>query len=211
MSDAESKASTEPATSEASGTERAHHPDSPSSLQSSEACPLFRNENRETRAATAGTLQHKAAELRDLSILDTDEQVEAVKACIRYVEQVGHQKYASEGEVVVLKEIYLHVGEDPNGEFIGITGGYPDEIIKGQTQADIFDFKFGAEPVTETKNNLQGISYALGLFEKYPALTQITVHFYAPNQGWSEEEQKAKYVHPFHRHECEALELRVRT
>jgi len=61
---------------------RGHHPHSPSSLQSSEACAHFENEQRESAAATAGTLQHKAAETRDLSILEDAEQVAAVNRAL---------------------------------------------------------------------------------------------------------------------------------
>ena len=62
--------------------DRGHHPDSPSSLQSTAACAHFENLQRETAAAAAGTLQHHAAETRDLSKLDEQEQVDAVNRCI---------------------------------------------------------------------------------------------------------------------------------
>jgi hypothetical protein len=191
--------------------ERGHHPDSPSSLQSSEACPLFLNEQNESRASTSGTLCHQACELEDTSICDTPEQVEAVRKCLEYAKRVGETKYAQAGEVVVLKEIYLSVGRENSGGFVGVTGGFPDLVYIAGHQADIQDWKFGNEPVTETKNNLQGIAYALGLLEKYPQVQDVTVHFYAPNQGWSEAEHAAKYVHTFHRRDAEALELRIRT
>lgn len=61
---------------------RGHHPHSPSSLQSSEACAHFENEQRDSAASVAGTLQHKAAETRDLSILDDPEQVAAVERAL---------------------------------------------------------------------------------------------------------------------------------
>lgn len=191
--------------------ERGHHPDSPSSLQSSEACPLFLNEQRETRAATSGTLCHKACEAEDPSLCDTDEQAGAVRRCLEYAQRIGETRYAEEGEIVVLKEIYLGVGAEKVGEYVGVTGGFPDLVYVASTFADIMDWKFGAEPVVPTKDNLQGISYALSLFEKYPDLQKITVHFYQPNQHWSDSDHRTKYVYTFLRSETEALELRVRT
>lgn len=172
---------------------------------------MFLNEQRETRAATAGTRCHKACELEDTSLCESEEEVEAVNRCLAYQHRVGQEKYSEAGEIIVLKEVYIGVGTEEIEGFIGITGGYPDITYVASFFADVMDWKYGAEAVEITKNNLQGISYALGLFEKYPTLQQVTVHFYAPNQGWSDAEQKAKYVHTFHRHECEALELRIRT
>ena len=192
--------------------ERAHHPDSPSSLQSSEACPLFENEQRETRAAASGTLCHKACELEDPSLCDTDGQAEAVRKCLAYAERVGASTYAEAGDIVVLRETYLGVGDEKVGAFTGVTGGFPDLVyVWPAVIADIIDWKFGNEPVVPTKDNLQGISYALGLFDLYPTLPKVRVHFYAPNQGWSEEEHNALYAYTFLREERVQLELRIRT
>ena len=195
---------------------RGHHPDSPSSLQSNEACALFENEQRESLAAEAGVLQHKAVETRDLSLLEDPSHVAAVEKCIAYLNKVGVEKYAEAGEVTVLKEEYLSVGDERVYDqlkrlYVGITGGFPDEVYVAKYFADIFDWKFGAVPVTPTKDNLQGIAYALGLFEKFPDLQRVTVHFYQPHQGWSEEKHNEKYVHTFHRTEIVDLELRIRT
>lgn len=195
----------------ACAAERGHHPDSPSSLQSSEACPLFQNENRDSLASIAGTLQHKACEAEDPSLCDSEEQQEAVRKCLSYAQQVGAEKYASVAETIVLKEVYLSVGTEQSAGFMGITGGFPDLVYLADTFADILDWKFGRVPVTATKDNLQGIAYALGLFEKYKSLQFITVHFFAPYQGWSDEEHRAKYVHTFARVDQGALELRLRT
>ena len=211
MPDAPATAEQKPTQEPQPSAERAHHPDSPSSLQSSEACPLFVNEQRESQASVAGVLQHKAAETRDTSILDTDEQVKAVQHYIDYVDGVGAAKYADAGEVLVYREPYVYVGNEKVDGFDGVTGGYLDEAIVADVFADIFDAKFGAIPVAVTKENLQGIAYALGIFQKFPKLERVTVHFVAPYQGWTPEEQNEKYVHTFHRSECPQLELRIRT
>lgn len=195
--------------------QRAHHPDSPSSLQASEACAGFVNEQRESAASEAGTLQHKATETRDYTILENEAQVVAVEKCIFYEDAVlaVYQQLELERGLTVCTEAesYLAVGDDKVEEFLGVTGGFPDKIIRNTEEADILDWKFGKVPVTPTKDNVQGISYALGAFQKWPSLKKVTVHFYAPYQGWSEEEHNSKYVHPFHRSEITALELRIRT
>ena len=201
----------DPVTVPAAPAERGHHPDSPSSLQSSEACALFLNEQRETRAATSGTLCHKACEAEDPSLCDTEQESEAVRKCLDYAKRVGETKSAEEGEIICIKEKYLGVGDEKVGEYIGITGGFPDLVYVAKLFADVLDWKYGADPVVPTKDNLQGISYALGIFKDYATVQKVSVHFYAPNQGWSEAEHNAKYVYTFLRSECEELELRVRT
>lgn len=103
---------------------RGHHPHSPSSLQSSEACAHYLGEQRESAAATAGTLQHRAAETRDLSILDDPEHVAAVNralvledACIAELQATVDSSGSVEDPVistgvVSVKEEYLAVCAD---------------------------------------------------------------------------------------------------
>lgn len=202
---------------------RGHHPDSPSSLQASEACPLFENEQREETADSAsakGTLQHKAAETRDLSILNGEEaMLDAVSKCIAYEDRIVAYFKSQNVNPIIEKEKYLSVGDDvvrdKDGKvWEGITGGFPDALIYSLQlgEAHVPDWKFGVVPVTPTKDNVQGISYALGAFKLLgPRIKSVTVHFFAPYQGWTDEEQEEKYIHTFHRADIPAMELRIRT
>jgi hypothetical protein len=137
---------------------RGHHPHSPSSLQSSEACAHFENEQRDSAASIAGTLQHKAAETRDLSILDDPEQVAAVQRALQVEDEwigrltvaekgayrAGEDMFGSGGPPEIVREKYLPVdashielvhhevghGEESSAErWVGITGGYPDTVL----------------------------------------------------------------------------------
>ena len=197
---------------------RGHHPDSPSSLQASEACPAFQNEQRESQASLDGTLQHKATETRDLSILEGNEEFEsAVTKAIAYEDAVIAQFNLERIPHTVLREVQLVVGslepaiDEQGGIHKGITSGFPDTVVLGETRAAIVDFKFGRVPVTPAKDNVQGITYALGLFEESSKLNEVEVHFFAPHQNWSAEDQRKKYVYKFLRSDVPALELRVRT
>lgn len=197
---------------------RSHHPHSPSSLQSSEACPKFLNEDRESEAAAAGTLQHKATEKHDLTILEDEDQVNAVKLCLEYEAQVRNwfvENFSM--PPLELREVYLPVGkdvitDDKGNKWDGVTGGFPDIVLYSLTNkyAHVLDWKFGKEPVTETKSNLQGISYALGVFQMFKQIDRVCVHFVAPYQDWGDEHIE-KYVHEFKRSEIPQLELRIRT
>lgn len=202
---------------------RGHHPDSPSSLQSSEACPLFLNEQKESQASADGTLQHKAIETHDETLLDGDEDwVAAYWRCRAYEDRFIAEHTATFGQPpTIVKEKYLPVGTDyagekkignlTVGEWIGVTGGFPDIIIVSQHFIDILDWKFGRLPVTPTKDNLQGMSYEVAAFQAWPEARQVRVHFFHPHQGWSDEEHQRKFVHTFTRLDVPAQELRIRT
>jgi hypothetical protein len=199
---------------------RGHHPDSPSSLQASEACPLFENEQRDSQASKDGVLQHKAAETRDLTILEGNEAwVGAVSNVIEYEDAIiqWHRDNFG-GEPTVIKEKYLAVGDDivrasDGTVFTGVTGGFPDVLVISPDESfvDVPDWKFGKIPVTPTKDNRQGHSYGLGAFYLVPKAQFVRVHFRAPHQCFSEEEHQAKFVHVFSRAEMPQLELEIRS
>lgn len=157
----------------------------------------------------AGTAQHDAAE-EHIDIDDpklTDREAEAVAMCKNYRDQII-AKYPG---CIVLKEAYLPVDDcqitDQRGEvFIGTTAGYLDVGIVSAdlTEAEILDWKFGDWSVEPAETNLQGISYLLGLFKKYPTLKKITVHFVMPHREEID-------VHTFTSDQFPALLLRVKT
>lgn len=207
---------------------RGHHPHSPSSLQSSEACAHFVNEQRDSAASKAGTLQHQAAETRDLSVLEDQEQVAAVERALALEDScIERLRYlASEhdlGEVEIVKEEYLPVcefnreivtGPDWEREWLGITGGYPDVVLKLKHIGIILDWKFGKHYVTPTAANLQGKAYAAGAFEKWPELEEITVIFFHPYLEVAEDGQvcpRDEYTHTFLREDRDRIELEIRT
>ena len=204
---------------------RLHHSDSPSSLQSSEACAHFRNEERESAAATAGTLQHQAAETGDLSILDTPEQVSAVELYLAQVEKWKQHFFNEFPEVVIeeLREVYLSVGDDVSVskdgvKWKGVTGGYPDNVVvatvaNGRQFGVVVDAKFGGQWVTPTKENTQGIAYSRALMEKYPRMEWVAVQFFHPYLE-TEDGMAApldKYTHFFIRDDADRMELLIRT
>ena len=195
-------------------TKRGHHPDSPSSLQSSAQCPHFQNQDRESEASAAGTLQHLAAEKRDLSILDEEAQVAAVTRAIA-LEDATISELSEQFQVEVIREQYLPVASDERrGEWVGITGGYPDTLIVArdpdskQSLAVLLDWKFGKHLVTPTEVNLQGMAYALAVFQKYPEVNEVKVVFYHPHIEVSS--QLSEYTHVFNRDDSADMELKIR-
>lgn len=199
---------------------RGHHPHSPSSLQNSEACPHFVNHQSDSAASQAGVLQHKAAETRDLSILNGNaEQEEAVT---RYIEQedgwIAALRDAGAVSVEVIREQYLAVGGDVvldehGNPWTGITGGYPDLALIGTSNDGtaigvIVDAKFGKLLVTPTKANLQGRAYALALMLKYPQVLEVHVQFHHP---YIEKEQPdPAFTYTFTREDAASMEEHIR-
>lgn len=200
---------------------RGHHPDSPSSLQSSAACPHFLNRNTDSEASKAGTLQHKAAETRDLSILEEPEHIEAVKRAIAMEDKwIALMWSAGAISVEVVREKYLAVCRnqivvDGQGhQWHGITGGYPDTLIVATFEGGaqlliVLDWKFGQMLVTPTKDNLQGKSYALAALQEWEKANEVMVIFYHPHIEF--DTPKEEYQHTFARGDMAAMELDIRT
>ncbi len=199
---------------------RGHHPDSPSSLQSTEACAHFVNRQTESRASAAGSLQHKASETRNLDILEDAEQQHAVQRCIDLEDaQTGWLANITEQPVIIEREVYLAVcpeefRTDEHGKkWPGITGGYPDFVARSSNLGLILDWKFGKIPVTPTRKNLQGISYALAIFQQHPDIDEILVQFFHPYLEIDEEGRSKydpAYSHVFKRADMEEMEYHVR-
>lgn len=193
---------------------RPHHPYSPSSLQSREACPCYKGISSESEASLAGTLQHKAAEeeVDDVQTLN-DLQAFAVEDCLNYSKRIQ----SSYTKPIVLKELYLPVDNekitDPETgtEFEGTTAGFMDLAVVAPdfSEGHIIDWKFGLWSVEPAKTNVQGHSYLLGL-DLYvqktygKKLKRITVHFMLPHRDEVD-------THTFERDEFTGLYIRIKT
>jgi hypothetical protein len=174
--------------------ERIHHPYSPSSLQSREACPCYDGEQSDDegrmRAAVRGTLQHEAMETGVDNLQLTDVEAAAVRDCASYVENVRRELGAN---VLELVEPYVPIddclieGKGSDGklrEFEGTTAGYLDVALinKDRTVAQVLDWKFGRWDVEPADTNRQGHAYLLGLWKMFPTLEVIKVHFVMPHR-----------------------------
>jgi len=166
--------------------ERAHHPFSPSQLQSLEACPCYISKSSEHIRTIIGTIAHKSTETRlDDNRLDDDDAA-AVAECADFYER---RKYLMEAErkdglpVIEIVEAYLPIDDckfDDGCE--STTAGYVDRgiVSSDRKRAELIDFKFGFWPIEQAENNLQGIAYALGLFRQYPSVQTIKFFFKQP-------------------------------
>lgn len=182
--------------------ERVHHPYSPSTLQSLEACPCYEGKQsaKPHPRTIIGTIAHGVVETgEDNHKLDDDDMGHAAD-CIDFyyrqrtlLEEARNRTWSllsiearnALAPITELKETYLEVDDLVFPDARATTGGYIDCALLNhdQTYAEIFDWKFGVWEVEKADNNLQGIAYALGLFRKYPTLQSIKFWFKQPLIG----------------------------
>ena len=186
---------------------RKHHPYSPSTLQAREACPCWTPTDGTNEASEAGTRQHDAAEagLDDPRL--TDAQAAAVAQCRLFCDDLA-KKFPG---CTVNRERYLPVDDEKvtatDGTiFDGTTAGFADfDLVTADgLHGEIVDYKFGQHGVEDTDNNLQGISYSLGLLKRCPTLQDCTVTFILPHRDETDQ-------HTFDLTNADALLLRVKT
>ena len=210
--------------------DRVHHPYSPSTLQSLEACPCYEGRDESHIRAIAGTKMHKVTEDRmdDESLSDDDALMAA--ECLDFYEErkqlavdarahamiselPDHRSYP---EILELTETYLPIDDLEFEDEIKVglgsillkiqstTAGYFDRAFFSHagTYCEAFDWKFGVWSVEKVKNNLQAIAYVLGLFKKFPKLESVRFWIKQPAIGFLDD-------HVFHRSEILSLLLRV--
>lgn len=147
-------------------SDQAHAKHGPSSLKNKEICPHWKNRLGSSAAADEGTRMHEAAETGNLEGLNT-EQCAQVESCIAAVAL----REANIRNCTRYNELLLDIA--------GITFGTADVVLVGTATATLIDYKMGRVPVDPAETNLQGIAYALGVFETFP-VDAVSVVFLQP-------------------------------
>jgi hypothetical protein len=137
----------------------------PSKLEFVEACPCYQSDPNTSAAAEEGKELHKAFETEDISILQEDEQREAVERCLSYCDSL------KQDGTKVEKEVRLRAP---------LTFGTLDWLGRHEDHVDIADAKFGRVLVSPANVNLQGQAYTYLAFHNNENVKSATVHFLAP-------------------------------
>ena len=148
---------------------RAHAKYSPSSLTYREICPGWENDNdpnKDNSAAEEGTRCHEAMEKESTAGL-TEEQTLMVEMCLGYINDLKTDK------TKVFKETRLAILD----QF-----GTADWVLVHGTKADLIDTKFGRRSVPDAEVNAQLQAYALGVWDKWTSVEEITVHILLPRR-----------------------------
>lgn len=192
--------------------DRKHHPFSPSSIGSIEACPCYQGRQpvKLHERTKAGTIAHKAVETEEDDQRLKDWDAVAVAECIDFaLEKKTELEQECPGEVIVVKEAYLPADDETFlglGMFIeGTTAGFVDHIYirADKKRAVMIDWKFGMWPVDPAESNPQGIAYIIGLFKRYPELESVELWFKQPHLGLTT-------THTFYRNMMADYYLRVK-
>lgn len=164
--------------------EAAHHEHGPSSLNYKRVCPAFRNRPGTSDAAEEGELLHRAVETGYDDALDP-EQVELVDKVRSFVNgaTVGEDVYADHREIRL--NVRLNNGHD--------TFGTCDRLMLLGTgrRGLLIDYKFGRLAVPAAEDNLQGMAYAVGVFQLFPKVDKLDVIFLLPRR---DEVSRAKFT-----------------
>lgn len=178
-------------------SDKVHHPYSPSTLQSLEACPCYRNHETTTNErAIAGTLAHAVIENRQDDARLSDEDSEAAAECLDFYDgrvrifqeerRLASERIPAEAveDIIELRETYLPIDECKFDDAQSTTAGYVDRAVISHDRryAELYDWKLGYWPVETADRNLQGIAYTLGLFKMYPTLERVRFFFKLPHQ-----------------------------
>lgn len=136
------------------------------------SCPAYCREKRPKPphpVTVEGSLLHDALEEREYGHLD-EFQLNLVGFCNDYYEKFGpYVREEQENRVYVLFEDWF---------------GYYDRLaFKSEKLAHMFDWKFGYVPVQDAEFNPQGWFLAIGIFDRYPELQTLWVHFPQPRIG----------------------------
>lgn len=86
----------------------------------------------------------------------------------------------------------------------GVTYGTADFVAISGNEGFLIDYKFGRGHIEPAVSNAQGCAYALGVFERFPQLQSLTVHFVQP---------RAELIssHTYTRADTYRMQLRIET
>ncbi len=146
--------------------EKLHAKHSPSALKSKEICPHWENRPGSSAAADEGTMMHDAAESGHLAGLN-EEQCAQVQLCLDYVTDLEQSISGCKR----FNELQLDIA--------GLTFGTADVVLCGDHEAAVIDYKMGRIPVDDAAVNLQGIAYAIGVFDLFE-VDRVKVVFLQP-------------------------------
>ena len=173
-------------------TKPKHARHSPSSLGYKEQCPAYAGRKTTNAAADEGTMLHEALE-HDIYDGLTEEQAFVCGLCRDF----------RDGELAKLtdpeqyRELPLIIAN-------GVTYGTADFVAISGSEGILIDYKFGRGRIDPAASNAQGCAYALGVFERFPQLQSLTVHFVQPRV-------ELISSHTFTREDTIRMQLRIET
>lgn len=154
----------------------------PSGTKMYRACPSYESQGGTNPAAEMGTRIHEAMEVDSPTNLHSDyevhlyDQTQEVVRVIQGVHGVDHT-WAD------FREIRLEIDLGRGYSTFGTCDRAMVKSLRGgAARAVACDWKFGQGEIDEPLDNDQGKSYALGLFQRWPALQELDFYFVVPRR-----------------------------
>lgn len=113
---------------------------------------------------------HAAIERGYYDALDP-EQLSQVQKCVDFLTPL--ESCAN----VVHRELRLDIDLGKHKTF-----GTADRVILKNNKAFLVDFKFGRLSVVPAEKNLQAMSYTVGIFQRFPDISEVTCYFLLPRR-----------------------------
>lgn len=169
-----------------------HAKHSPSSLGYKEACPSFYSRPGSNPVAEEGTMLHAALEHDSFDGLNEEQRV-LCEQCRDFRDAELSKLNAP----IVFRELELSICG-------GLTHGTADFVATSGKKAVLMDWKFGRGAVEPAATNAQGAAYSLGVFERFPQVDTLELHFVQPRLNLISS-------HTYDRSDVPALRLRIHT
>lgn len=179
---------TAPAPSPGTG-EAKHHSFGPSRLGYLDECAGFINRPGDSDYSEQGKMLHEIMEaildnvakgVCQTALEQADEKTEGLtddeKACVRFCCRKA-DVFIKLNPRSIKTELRVNIVDEGGKKF---NFGSLDVSYIWETKAIIQDFKFGFIPVKHAQENLQGMNYAVGLFQMFPDVQEIGVQFVQP-------------------------------
>lgn len=161
-------------------TDRAHAEFSPSALKYLHTCPGFHGNDGSSAAADMGTRIHEALEVRDPTLLQSEEEVEIYDQLLKDEEEVFAYVFGGDDDFVkVFREMRLHLDLDAQTP----TFGTCDIVAHDGKTALVADYKTGISFIDPPRENWQAKAYTLGVFQTNPDIRTIHFAFLVPRNG----------------------------
>jgi superfamily II DNA or RNA helicase len=179
---------------------RPHAEFSPSALKNFEACPSYRSRGGTNPIAEAGTRIHEAVEKEDPLLLTDETEQQLAIWCLQFLAQTRGDKAAAANLIASHQEIALEMRLGDNGTF-----GTSDLLdLYSDGSAVMYDWKTGFGAVEDAEVNTQVWAYTLGVFQKFPDVTELAFYLVLPRR------QEISYA-TFKRSDIDRIKLRLST
>lgn len=175
---------------------------SPSSFNSLEVCPGYRNRpdgDKKTPAADMGKEIHSALETGQIEELTNEDAKHMARQCADYIDALLADKLpAIPTRDFKERKLPIDFGNDIK------TKGIIDRLIIYGQKGHVIDYKTGRLEVVDADVNLQLWAYVVAAFQAHPELQHITGHMLMPRQD-------QVTVHEFDRGFLPEMTLRINT